>query len=111
MKKIISTSTFAVGAIALMAVAAAVWITYTKEIKAEFKQLDKPINGISAIGVQYDQDKIFLNVHTTKDLNCAEIFQVLDIGPIIVKDKVYLSECNLINGRLIEIVFTTKESM
>jgi hypothetical protein len=107
MKKI-NTSTFAVGVIALMAIAAAAWITYTKDAKTELKELEKSVNGISAVGVQYDVDEIFLTVHAEKDLTCAEVFQILDIGPIIVKDRTYLPMCNIINGKLIEIVYRVK---
>lgn len=109
MKKIMSTAAFTVGIAALGILAALVWVVDRRELKAESKTLEKSINGISSVGVQYDKDQIFLNVHTERDLNCADVFQILDIGPIIVKNKVYLPECNLINGRLIEIVFKTKD--
>ena len=108
MRNIMGTTAFTIGFASLVTLAALVWIFERKEASTETKHLEKSINGVSAVGVQYDKDQIFLNVHTDKKLNCAEVFQVLDIGPIIVKNNVYLPECNVINEKLIEIVFKSK---
>jgi len=107
MKKIISSAAFTVGFTSLVILAALVWIVDRRELKSE-ESLEKSINGVSAVGVRYDKDEIFLNIHTEKNFNCAEIFQILDIGPIITKTQVYLPECNIINEKLIEISFKPK---
>lgn len=108
MKKIIGTTAFTIGIAALVILAALVWIVDRREVKSDTKELEKSVNGIQAIGVQYDGGQIFLTVHAEKNFTCAELFQVLDIGPIIVKDKVYLPACNIINGKLIEVVYKVK---
>ena len=108
MKKIIGSVAFTLGFISLVILAALIWIVDKRELRLEDKFLEDSIKGISSVSVQYDKDDIILIVQTNKNLNCAEVFQILDINSIVTKNQVYLPECTVINDKLIEIVFKPK---
>ena len=82
-----------------------------------FAWLDSPLDNIlyediekdiKKISVEFDKDKIYLNIYVSKPMSCNEVTTKLQIETLPIREKNYSPSCSIVNKRLIRIVYSEK---
>lgn len=68
-------------------------------------------NGISGVDLGIENNKIFIDVHTTRHLECDEIVKILDIDRIAVGDIVLMPSCKKIDDSKTTVYFIESVSI
>lgn len=68
-------------------------------------------NKISNIDIEFDDGKVFLNVHTLSPMTCDEVKSKLGIQTITIKNKAYIPNCTLENDSLIQVTYIKDNSV
>ncbi len=62
--------------------------------------------GIDKVEFEFARKTIFLNVYLSKPLNCTQVISSLGIESLLIKDRLYVPECRVIDHSLIKIIYT-----
>jgi len=62
-------------------------------------------DGINQINVEYDDKKVYMNIHISKPLSCKQLIQTLDLSSISIRNKTYIPACSNISNSIIQIVY------
>lgn len=68
-------------------------------------------NGISGVDLGIENNKIFIDVYTTKHLECDEIVKILDIDRIAIGDIVLMPSCKKIDDNKTKVYFIESVSI
>ena len=64
------------------------------------------IDGVKSVSVRFDNDEIYLNVHSNRQLTCEIIVNSMNINTLIVRNHKYFPKCKVVNNELIQIVYS-----
>jgi hypothetical protein len=68
--------------------------------------LETASSNIRSLDVDFNDGKVYLNVHLKNPATCKVIMTELGIGNIVLGEKVYAPVCNKVNRNLISIVYS-----
>lgn len=60
---------------------------------------------INSLNIEFKDNNIVLNVHTSTPLTCREVIRALSISPITLKNKVYRPGCIKVSNTLMQVIY------
>jgi hypothetical protein len=102
-----------IGAFLAVSIGVLNWETNNNPVKSFLKQNISYSNSdvISNIDVEFKNGAVLLNVHTSQITSCDGIKSILDIKPLIIKNKTYIPQCSSVSDDLIQITYILDNSV
>lgn len=63
------------------------------------------VKGINKVDVEFQNRRIFLNVHLQAPMSCKKVIAELGVNPLVVEERTYVPTCSIMSEELIKITY------
>lgn len=107
--KYIPGNNYLIGALSIILIVLTLnWIVEDKRQSALLDPIlfNSNNSSIKSIDAEFGDRKLHLNIHLSGYTSCKEVVKLLDIRPLVVKNKTYTPICSNIDKSLIRITYS-----